>query len=40
MPGIGDKILSEKGLKEAFKSFGIGILKTVGSAQGIEILKE
>lgn len=36
----GDKTLSEEGLKEAFKLFGIGILKTVDSAEGIKILKE
>ncbi len=40
MPGIEKKTLDEKALKDAFEGFGIGILKTVDNAQGIEVLKE
>ena len=40
MPEIEKKTLDEKALKDAFEGFGIGILKTVDNAQGIEVLKE
>lgn len=40
MPGLEKKTLNQEDLKDAFESFGIGILKTVDNAQGIEILNE
>lgn len=40
MSWLEKKNLDEQALKDAFNRFGIGILKTVDDAQGIEILKE
>ncbi|MGH2611744.1 MAG: hypothetical protein ACRDFB_01690, partial [Rhabdochlamydiaceae bacterium] len=40
MPGLEKKSLERKALKDAFDGFGIGILKTVDNAQGIEVLTE
>ena len=39
-PTLENRILDKSDLKDAFESFGIGILKEVDHAQGIEILKE
>ena len=40
LPGFEKINLEHKALKDCFDRFGIGILKTVDQAQGIEILKE
>lgn len=40
IPGLKTKALSKKQLKAAFENFGIGILKDVDNAQGIDILSE
>lgn len=40
LPGLEKKALDGKALKDAFDCFGIGILKTVDNAQGIEVLRE
>ena len=40
LPGLEKKTSDEKKLKSVFESFGLGILRTVDNAQGIEILKE
>jgi hypothetical protein len=40
MPGLEKKSLEREALKDAFDVVGIGILKTVDNAQGIEILTE
>lgn len=39
-PGLEKKTSDEKDLKRAFQSFGVGILKSVDQAQGVEILTE
>jgi hypothetical protein len=39
-PGLEKKTWGEKELKGAFERFGIGILKSVDTAQGINVLKE
>ena len=40
IPELEKKTLGETALKDAFKGFGIGLLKSVHNAQGITILKE
>jgi hypothetical protein len=40
LPGLEKKTWGEKELKNAFESFGIGILKSVDNAHGIKVLKE
>ena len=38
MPGLEKKTLNREDLKDAFESFGIGLLTEVDHAQGIEVL--